>query len=458
MKKPRLTDVNRMLIETRLKERRTLYAIAKELGRPIKTIVREVKMRSIDSEKGAVGRTLNRCIHKLTCKKANICKFCYHTRQNRSCRFCAHCNAHCPDFVENICQKLSAPPYVCNGCPDERKCVLRKKYYVAKKAQQNYRELLVESRKGANITEGELLQIDKCIDHFTQQGQSIHAAMVAHPEAFCVSEKTIYRYSNGGLLSTTRGDLPRACMLKPRQTKSVEHKVDTHCRIGRTYADFQRFITENPGLPLVEMDTVEGIKGGKVLLTLLFYPSRFMVAYLLESKTAAAVNEQFDKLRQQLTTVFGSEIAFELFIQLFPLILTDNGSEFTKPEHIELDAEGNQCTKLFYCDPCASYQKAFVERNHEHIRKVLPKGTHYHEPTSFDDLTQEDINLMMPHINSYPRAILKDKTPYDLFTETFGETLINQVFNIHSIPSDDILLKPKLLGIEQKVRKNILTN
>ncbi len=456
MKKPRLTDTERCLIEAGLRAQKTPYAIAKGLNRPIKTILREIQARAVTSEKGAAYRIKNRCIHSHTCEKKFVCKTCLFAHKNRLCRFCAQCNAHCMDFVENACHKLNQPPYVCNGCQDEFKCVLRKKFYIASQAQGDYRKILVESRKGANITEEEVLHLDKIVNRFTQNGQSIHAAMVAHADAFCVSEKTIYRYVNGGLLSTIRGDLPRACSLKPRKVKPVEHKVDTKCRMTRTYEDYQAFTSENPGLPLVEMDSVEGIKGGKVLLTFIFMPSRFMIARLLNEKTSANVSSAFEWIHQKIVTSLGADRFLETFSKLFPVILTDNGSEFSNPLRIEFDKEGNRLTKLFYCDAASSYQKAFVERNHEFIRKVLPKGTDYLEPTSFDNFTQEQIDLMMSHVNSYPRDVIQNKTPYELFIETFGKEIAQDVFGIHPIEPDAIILKPKLLGVEQKVKEKVL--
>ncbi|MBB6630794.1 hypothetical protein H7D64_04675 [Clostridium algidicarnis] len=48
----------------------------------------------------------------------------------------------------------------------------------------------------------------------------------------------------------------------------------------------------------------------------------------------------------------------------------------------------------------ASYQKPHVEKNHEYIRYVIPKGI------SFNNRTQEDITLMINHINSTARASL----------------------------------------------------
>lgn len=68
---------------------------------------------------------------------------------------------------------------------------------------------------------------------------------------------------------------------------------------------------------------------------------------------------------------------------------------------MEFDAEGNQRTKLFYCYPMASYQKTHVEKNHEYIRYIIPKGK------SFDNRTQKDITLMMNHINSTAKELAK---------------------------------------------------
>lgn len=67
----------------------------------------------------------------------------------------------------------------------------------------------------------------------------------------------------------------------------------------------------------------------------------------------------------------------------FPVILTDNGSEFKNPEGLELDDYRNKNTKIFYCNPMPSYQKLHVEKNNEYIIYIIPKGK------SFDNRTQE---------------------------------------------------------------------
>ena len=456
--KPRLTNDERKHIEAMLKDGWSVYKIAKDLGRPPKTIMREIVNRAVEELKGHVGRINNRCVHRYDCQKHNdACKACIRAHRSFLCRQCRQCNSNCPDFIEQKCEKLEKSPFVCNGCEKKNRCPLRKKFYHADKAQENYETLLSESRKGANITEEELNSMDELIYRLTGNGQSIHAAVVNNPDEIPVSEKTIYRYIDGGLLKTKNGDLPRKCKLAPRKDKSVEHKVDTKCRINRTFADYHKFMDTHPGSPVVEMDTVEGVKGGKVLLTLMFMPYSFMMAFLLDSKTSANVIAVFRLIRDKLIGRFGKDEGLALMSELFPVILTDNGTEFSNPTAIESDCEGNEITVLFYCDPCASWQKAHCERNHEGIRLVLPKGNHYLLPTSFNDLTQTDVDLMMSNINSYIRPVLGDKAPYDLFTQKFG-TEITELFGIKRIPANEIVLKPKLLGIEQKVRPWVLEN
>ena len=183
----------------------------------------------------------------------------------------------------------------------------------------------------------------------------------------------------------------------------------------------------------------------------MFMPYSFMLAFLLDSKTSANVSEAFATIRNRLVGRFGKDAGLAIMGEMFSVILTDNGTEFSNPLAIEFDCEGNRIANLFYCNPGASYQKPHVERNHEGIRLILPKGNCYLLPTSFDDLTQEDVDTMMSHVNSYLRPVLGDRAPYDVFTQKLG-TDVADLFNIRRIPANDIVLKPKLLGIEQKVR------
>lgn len=428
MKNKHLTDFERLEIEHALRQRISIKKIADRLGKHHSTLSREIISRRIASDKGAFGRVTNRCTLRADCDRRQLCMDkpdCV-----RRCTTCPRCNGVCPDFREDVCAKLSRAPYVCNGCKDEPRCVLRKQYYLHKPAHRNYRDLLVQTRRGANVTEDELLGLDALISPLIKQGQSIHHVLANNPDLFGLHEKTVYRYVAGGLLAAKNGDMPRVCMLKPRARKPVEHKIDTQCRIGRTYEDYQAFIAVSPELATVEMDTVVGRRGGKVLLTLQFVRSGFMLAFLRERNDSQSVIDVFARL----WTLAGAN----LFRRLFPVLLTDNGSEFSNPNALELDPTGQRRTRVFYCDPCATNQKARIERNHEFIRMVLPKGS------SFDHLVQADVDKLMSHVNSYSRPSLQDKSPCDLFAFLHGTDLLDQL-GIRKIPANEILLKPRLI-------------
>jgi IS30 family transposase len=426
-KNKHLTNDERLQIEHLLSERTSLSQIAKQLGKSKSTVSREVRARSIIVDKGARYRIRNRCVRRADCNRYYLCED--KTQCARRCSACNLCNEICPDFEEQICYKLFEPPYVCNGCMDEHQCVLGKRFYINKKAHEAYREMLTESRAGANISEDELLALDEMVSPLIGRGQSLHHIVASNADKFNISERSIYRYVDSGLLTARNIDMPRVCRMKPRKTKPVIHKVDSSCRIGRTYAEYEAFITET-ALPAVEMDSVIGRVGGKVLLTLMFTSCDFMLAFIRERNTSQSVIDAFDILFKLLGP--------QTFKALFPLLLTDNGSEFSNPLKLEFDAEGNRRTRIFYCDPQASFQKPHVELNHEFIRRILPKGT------SFDNFLQDDVNLMMSHINSYPREKLSNKPPLDLFGFLHGWEPLEKL-GISKIPASEILLKPALL-------------
>ena len=244
------------------------------------------------------------------------------------------------------------------------------------------------------------------------------------------SEKTIYNYVDAGLFSARNIDLPRKVSYKKRASSHDSFKVDKACRIGRTYADFLRFLEVWPDCPVVQMDSVEGHSGGKVLLTLHFVKCEFMLSFLRERNTAASVFDVIERLYQELRP--------DRFVKLFPVLLGDNGSEFSNPAALEMDAQSNPRTRVFYCDPSAPFQKGAAENNHEFIRRVLPKGT------SFDSLSQTDVDLMMDHINSYSRASLGNHSPYEVFRMFYGQEVLD-ILGAHFISPNDITLRPELL-------------
>lgn len=424
-----LTDSERMKIEHELHRGMTLQQIARGLDKSHSTISREVLKHRVDSDKGAVGRITNRCVFRRNCEVYNLCPG---RRCQRKCSACHTCNAVCPKFQEDVCRKLSVPPYVCNGCSEEHKCVLKKKFYCHAAAQQAYRQVLLESRKGANLTEQERHAISSVIHAGTQKGQSVHHIMDANRDLFTVCEKSVYRYVNAGLIRTKRGDMPRSCSMKPRKRKSLEHKVDSKCRINRTHEDFKKYCEQFPDTPVLEMDSVLGGVGGKVLLTMHFNNCGLMLAFLRNSNNSQSVIDIFNLMEQQLTLA--------VFQKLFPVILTDNGSEFSNPTALETSsATQAQRSRIFYCNPYSSWQKGHVENNHLNLRKVLPKGR------TFEKLTQPDINLMLSHVNSMARKSLNDIPAVTLFETIYGKEILEKL-GITLINPNSVCLLPELIS------------
>lgn len=334
---------------------------------------------------------------------------------------------------ESTCDNLPCPlldkaPFVCNGCPKRRQnCGYKKIFYLAKQAQKQYEQTLGEAREGTPLNSKTFWDMDKIISDGVKKGQHIYHILKTHNVD--VSSSTVYRHIRKGYLSIAPIDLARAVKFKERR-KSKLPSIPKEAKKGRSYEDFQNYLVLNQLDSWLEMDTVLGRMGGKVLLTFNLSFCNFIFARLLDNKTALEVTKHLYDMKNTLHE------ADKDFFQLFPVILTDNGGEFARVDDIEMDVRGE--SKLFFCDPNRSDQKGRIEKNHTLIRDILPKGT------SFDNLTQEDINLVCSHVNSVKRAALNGKSAYELFAFTYGEE-IPKLLGISKIPAEDVCQSSKLL-------------
>ena len=334
---------------------------------------------------------------------------------------------------ESTCHNLPCPlldkaPFVCNGCPKRRQnCGYKKIFYLAKQAQKQYEQTLVEAREGTPLNSQTFWDMDKVISDGVKKGQHIYHILKTHN--LDVSSSTVYRHIRKGYLSIAPIDLARAVKFKERR-KSKLPSIPKEAKKGRSYEDFLNYLALKQLNSWLEMDTVMGRMGGKVLLTFNLSFCNFIFARLLDNKTALEVTKHLYDIKNTLHQ------ADKDFFQLFPVILTDNGGEFARVDDIEMDVRGE--SKLFFCDPNRSDQKGRIEKNHTLIRDILPKGT------SFDNLTQEDINLVCSHVNSVKRAALNGKSAYELFAFTYGEE-IPKLIGISKIPAEDVCQSSTLL-------------
>ena len=334
------------------------------------------------------------------------------------------------------CPKLQEKPYVCNVCPLKHKCNKHKLYYNASIAQKHYEETLVSSRQGVDITLEEIDEIEHAIVPLIKdKKQSVNQVYNNHSDILYFSKVTFYKYVNIGVFSLKNIDLPKKVSYKVRKkkdnTEETQYKRKMALLKGRSYDDYLDFILKHPNMNICEMDTVEGNKqSSKVLLTIIIKNTRFMLIRLLDKKNVQSVNYQFD--------LFKNKLGIKLYSKVFRIILTDNGSEFFDPLHIEYDYNtGSKKTNVFYCKPYSSWQKGTIEKNHEFIRKIFPKGT------SFDNMTSEQIQKLEDTINNIPRDSLNGKTPYELTHKKYPELI--KSLNCSYISPDDVCLTKKAI-------------
>ena len=325
-----------------------------------------------------------------------------------------HLQAHSNGYTktDDVCPRLLKAPFVCNGCDKKSRssCPYKRQIYVAKTAQQSYEELLVESRSGVALNKESFYEAEKTISDAVRNGQHIYHAVKSNDVNVSVS--SVYRYIKSGYYSIGLLDLPRAVKFKARNEKKSEF-VPYWAKQGRAYADFLEFISQNDDVSVVQLDTVIGEIGGKVIMTIHFVNTDFMVGLLMDNKTAAESASKIAELKKNLKAN-----NFE-FGEIAPILLTDNGGEFSIVSSFENDADGNLESHMFFCEPCSPHEKAHIEKNHTLFRDIVPTGT------SFDGFTQDTVNLIFSHVNSVKRKQFNGKSAYEMFAFSYSEDLAN---------------------------------
>ncbi len=393
-----LSYEDRKNIEDGLNDNKSINQISKEINRDHSTILREIDRNKVFSQPSNFNQYKNNNYDK-----------------------------------DLSCERLKKSPYVCNGCKSRSGCRKERYTYYARKADDSYREVKSEARKGINLTPEEVYNINSILTPLIKKGQTINHLYINHPDILDFSKPSFYNYVNNGVFEFGPLDFPRIVKYKKRKNSSKRRtRQEREILIGRTYEDFTNYISNNPDLNIVEMDTVEGLQEeSDCFLTLLWRKSKFMLIFKLESQTTDEVTRIFEYLQTILL--------YEDYISLFQVILTDNGHEFFDVNNIEcIQSTGEYVTHLFFCDPHMSCQKGMIEKNHEFIRYILPKGS------SFKNINQEDCDLFMNNINSLCRDSLNGKSPYEAMLFLCDEYILKKL-NCYYIKPDEVILNDSLL-------------
>jgi IS30 family transposase len=344
----------------------------------------------------------------------------------------AHMDSSGRSITAPPCPLLLKAPFVCNGCKKRRtRCAFQKQLYQAKNAQSEYNSLLSEARVGIPLNQARFYEIDEIISSGIKKGQRLYHIMQSNELG--ISQATAYRHLHRGYLSVNKLDFPRIVKFKQRRQYRHDY-IPKSAKVGRTYLDFLAHTEENGITSWVEMDTVIGRVGGKVIMTFDFTFCNFMFGLLLDNKTAAEAAQKIRDLKKDF------EESGLRFGDTFPILITDNGGEFANITAFIADSNGEIESELFFCDPYRSSQKPKVEKNHTLFRDIVPKGE------SFDEFNQETVNLIFSHINSLKRKSLNGKTAFEMFSFAYGET-ITSLLGIRVVPASDVIQHPKLLKV-----------
>ena len=337
----------------------------------------------------------------------------------------------CSDFDPVICKKIKRYPYVCNGCYLKDKCFNEKRYYDCSKAEIMSLKNRVSTRKRKLLSQEEITSINKIVSPLIKDnGQSIHHVYVTNPLLWKIcSERTIRRLIYDRYLDVKAHDLPRYVrfphalqykVLKENKMANIERMLK------RTYTDFTNYVKRHPDLSIVQYDSVIGkLKDKQAILTITFPKERFQFGRLIKKGCPESVLNTM----RWLFALIGHNKAREIF----NVNLADNGIEFSYFHRLE-----QFDVRVYFTNPYRSTDKAACERNHEFIRYIIPKGR------TMNELTQDDVNLMFSHINSYVRESNQNKTPYELIIERFGPEFVKKI-GIKYVKPQDVILKPRLL-------------
>lgn len=431
--KTHMTRDDRNTIKLGIESGKSFREIGDEIGKDPSTISREIKKHRIPERKGVPGRPFNDCRKRFRCPVSGACddSYCKKERCFGCSRICGE--TRCGFYEKEECKKLKKPPYVCTShCGERQRCTLEKMNYSPVTAHDDYRKNLSESRQVLHVGEEELAAMDATLCNGFSKGQSLNSIYAYAGEHMPVTKRTAYNYINNGVFSgAIRLSQPKAVRMKKRSSRKKQSTPSNSRYIGRTYADFILYMEGNSDASVVEMDCVEGKKGGsgKVLLTLLFRMCSLQIAILLDRHDSCHVVAALRALRER--------IGLDLYKRLFAVILTDRGHEFSDIDGMELSEEGEIISMVFYCDPERPSQKGRCERNHSEIRRILSKGTDI-------AIGQDKVELMMNNINSMPRPGKMNKCSYDLFVFYYGQDAADAL-GLVKIEPNDINLTPGLL-------------
>lgn len=290
-----LSYEQRTMIEAMLASGVSIRNIADKLDKAPSTISREIDRNSDIHWAARIS-----CINQNNCKKHNVCGS---TMCKRVCSKCVRCSKYCEDFIPYVCSKKVKHANTCNFCMTRGYCKLEKRIYSAVIAENRYREKLVSTRNGFDLTEEQLATIDDIVSPAIKRGLSPYHVVNTYSKILPVSESTIRRLISSNSLQFRNIDLRNQVKRKQRKSKKMHNEIPLRSKLGHLYKDYLNLITDNE-VNVVEMDCVEEKKEDhSVLLTLHFPVFHMQLAYKLMEHTSVSLTGLIRRGHARIITV-----------------------------------------------------------------------------------------------------------------------------------------------------------
>ncbi len=427
-----LTELELANIEFYLNNNRSPADIGRIIQKDPSGIRKEIKKYSSYFGKS---RKCSNCLNKDNCHQKYLCENIIDKIRCSQCKYCNNAVKICPNYKVSIdCELLKKNHHVCNGCEMYSKCNNVKIKYHAETAIKMHNAVQKISRMGTKIDSFPQEFKDYLSDRI-KNGISPEVIMNTLPEKYEMyksSTSSFYDWIDKGLLDCGNLDLRNKVSRVRYGTNTLKRNtVKGHQLNGRSIENLTNEERENRPLGIVELDTVEGIKGGALLFTIMIPCFSLMLAFKIKQKTQEEIKKVLDKLEEKLKSKF-----YVIFRKGIP----DNGVEFTNYEALEksIYEDIEKRMSVYYTHTYASYEKPHIENNHILLRWLIRKGY------DITKLTDEDILDIITRLNNYPRPKKNFKTPIQLLEEELGSEIL-ETLNLHHIPIEKLNMKDMII-------------
>lgn len=380
-------------------------------------------------------RKCSHCLNKDNCHEKYLCERIVDKIRCSQCKYCTHAVKICPNYKVKIeCELLKKNHHVCNGCELYTKCKNPKIKYHAETAIKKHDAVQRVSR------------IDIKLDKFPNEFKNYISDRIKNcispdvtlntlPEKFKmfkVSIPTLYDWIDKGLLDCCNMDLRnKISRVRYGSNTLKRNTVKGHQLNGRSIEDLTDEERKNRPLGIAEFDTVEGIKGGELLFTIMIPCFSLMLAFKIERKTQEEIIKQLDILEKKLV---------RYFYILFKKVLPDNGVEFLDFKGLEKSVFEllDRRLEIHYTHTYAPYEKPHIENNHILLRWLVKKGY------DITLLSSKDILDIINRLNNYPRPKKGYRTPLQMLEESLGKDILERL-DLHHIPIEKLNMKDMII-------------